>query len=147
MDAGTVLAIYAAVVATGGLAWNLWTWRRARTNVVDIQLRTGYMTMSDGSVGPEIITIHVANRGDRPIRVHGAGLLLQDGSGGQLVIPQPPPGAEIPGTIQPNDSGMTYMLREAAERRGIDMFSPMVGWVSLATGEKVRSKAQRLLSR
>jgi hypothetical protein len=53
----------------------------------------------------------------------------------------------LPGIIEPNDSAFTYLLREEAERQGIDIFRPVVAWIRLSTGELVRSEGHPLMRR
>lgn len=137
------LAIYASVVATGGLGWNVYSWRRARTN--DVQVSASWVFIGSPSGAEESIAITAVNRGDRPVRVVAAGVVSQDDQKQLLQVIAPPPGASIPGTVPPNDSGMTYlMLSILEEEHQIDLFKPVQAWVRLATNEMIVSKARRL---
>lgn len=142
MDAGTIIAIYAAVVATAVLAWNVYSFFRARRNVVQVAVAWALIGMTDGS-SVEAISITATNRGDRSVRVTGAGLDLQDGSRRQLHATFP--AADLPGTVAPNDSGSTYVLLDDAKGKGIDPTAPLVSWVRLATGEVVKSKPRAIM--
>jgi hypothetical protein len=90
------------------------------------------------------VSVEVVNRSDHAVRVTGAGLYLQDGSGRQMHQMQSPPGATIPGTIESHDSASTYFLAEDIRREaGIDIYAPISGWVQLSTGETAKSKPKR----
>ena len=145
MDAGDAIAVYAAIVATGGLAWNIYSWRAARVSRVEVLVQFAFLPEPGVDVH-EGVVITAINRGDRPVRVDGAGLDLQDGSGRTLAVMQPPHGATLPGVVEPGQSGMTYLLRPPVEQSGIDLTRPLAGWVRLATGELLRSKRRALIS-
>lgn len=144
MDAGDWIAGYAAVVATGALGWQVWDKYQARRPQVEVKISYSILAYPTGGAG-EAAHIEARNRGDLPVRVTSAGFKLQDGSGNVLALLQPQPAATLPGVIGPHDSGFTYLLKE--ELGPLDPFRPLVGWVSLSTGERIHSKPTRLLSR
>ena len=141
MDATAIIAIYAAAIATAGLLWQIYAWWHRTKSHVTVDARIG-LTVPQAV---EIITITVKNRSEHPVRVEGAGIDLQDRSGAAIHLVQPVPGATLPGAIAPHDSGQTWMERDEAEQRGINVLAPVTVWVRLATGEVVKSKPSPLL--
>jgi hypothetical protein len=145
--AGWIVAGYAAIVSTASLAWQVYSWRLARKSRVEVNVSAALLGMTDGS-SVDAISVGVVNHSDHPVRVTGVGLYLQDGSGRQMHQVQVPPGAELPGTVDPHDSGSTYFLVENVEQEaGIDVYAPISGWVHLSTGETVGSKARVIRTR
>jgi hypothetical protein len=144
MDAGDVIAGYAAVVATGALGWQIVKERQARRPQVEVQIRYALLTYPGGGLA-EAANLEARNHGDLPVRVNSAGFNLQDGSGNVAAVVHQPPGATLPGVIGPRDSGFTYLLD--TELGPLDPYRPMVGWVSLSTGERVHSKPTTMRSR
>lgn len=57
------------------------------------------------------------------------------------------PGASLPGTVAPNDSGSTFLLAEELGANGFDFYRPITAWAQLATGEKLKSKANTIRAR
>jgi len=146
MDFGAIdpVAIYAAVVSTIALGWQIRKERRARRPQVEVKV--SYALLGYPSRGPaEVAHIEARNRGDLPVRVNSAGFNLQDGSGNALAITRQPPGATLPGVIGPRDAGFTYLLED--ELGPLDLYRPLVGWVSLSTGERIHSKPHTMLRR
>jgi hypothetical protein len=144
MDANTIIAIYAAVVATGAAGWPIFQWWHRQRPHVDVQAKMGLLTGVDAR---PIVTITVYNHGDRSIRVEQAGLNAQDGSGRTFQNLRIQPGATIPGIVHPHDSGMTYLYADDIEGHGYDVTLPVVAWASLSSGEHIASKAKPLLAR
>ena len=146
MDGGAIdpVAIYAALVSTVALGWQILKERRARRPQVEVQIRYSLI----GYPGPgaaEAAHIEARNRADMPVRVTGAGFNAQDGSEYVAFITHQPPGATLPGMIGPRDSGFTYLLKD--ELGPLDPFRPLVGFVSLSTGERILSQPTTLLRR
>jgi hypothetical protein len=139
------LAIYAAVVATGSAAWPIYQWRHHRKAHVEVNVTYGLLTMTDGRL-PEAVLVTATNTGDRLVRVASVGLDAQDGSGRTVQHVQLVPGAGLPGPIAPHDSAMTYYREESVRDAGLDPRRPVVGWVTLSTGERIKSKPTRLLA-
>jgi hypothetical protein len=143
MEATDWIAVYAAVVSTIAVGWQIrreWRYQRPQ---VEVKIWMGVLVFPTG--GRPGLQIEARNRGDHPIRVASAGYNVQDGSGHVLAIMFDQPGATIPGVIQARDSGFTYLLPE--QLRDLDPSRPVVGWVSLATGERIHSKPTTLMRR
>ena len=145
MEAGNFVAGYAALVATIALAWNIYSARAATKRKVEVQVQFAFIPDLAGNV-QEVVTVTVTNHGQAPVSATSAGLDLQDGSRGTIITPFPPPGADLPGIIPPNESRMTYFAREDLEDKGFDLRRRLTGWANLATGERVTSKRVQLLS-
>lgn len=138
------VAIHAAIVSTVALGWQILKEGRARRPQVEVKV--SYALLGYPNREPaEAAEIEARNRGDHPIRVTSAGFNLQDDSGRTVVITSQPPGAALPGVVGPRDSGMTYLLRE--ELGPLDVFRPLIGWVSLSTGERFHSRPRTLMRR
>jgi len=140
-----IVAAYAALVATASLGWQIYTWWHRRKSHVEVSASIAILGFSTGA--KQAIGIDVTNHGDHAIRVTGAGLEMQDGSDAQLHILNPPPGATIPGTIQPRDSAKTWIEQAEYEEQGISPFEPVTAWAQLATGEFIRSRTAPIMSR
>lgn len=140
------LAIYAAVVATGGFLWQLYQWFHARRPHIFVGTSMSFM-----HVGPDLIdvvAIAVVNRSAYQVRVTSLGIDLQDGSGRTLQPYRTEPGSTLPGVVAPQDSGTAYMLRSDVEARGvIDVHEPLTAFANLSTGETHRSKPKILVAR
>lgn len=144
MTATTAIAIYAAVLSTAGLAWQVFSWAHRRRSHVTVQARIAFV----GYDALQVISIEATNTSDHPVRVTSAGLMLQDGSGRQFVILRQPDGATLPGVVQPHDSATTWIAQADAESEGgFDVFAPVTAWVNLATGQAVTSKPRPLMTR
>lgn len=144
MDAPTAaIAGYAAVVSTGSLGWQIYTFRQQHRDRVTVNPSFALVGMTDGST-LEVVAIGVTNRSAHPIRVTGVGVDAQDGSDRQVHQLQEFPGAELPGTVAPNDSGSTYMVLGELEASGFDIYRPVTAWAQLSTGAQVSSKAKTL---
>jgi len=140
MDAaGWIVAGYAAVVSTGSLGWQVYSWRLARKNRVEVTVSAALLGMTDGDM-IDAVSITVVNRSDHTVRVTGAGVELQDRSGRQVHQVREFPGATLPGAVASHDSGSTYFLADELKEAGIDIYGPITAWIRLATGEIVRSQ-------
>jgi hypothetical protein len=138
------VAIYAALMSTIALGWQLRKDQLARRPQIEVEIRWARLNFPvQGAVG--VAHIEARNRGDLPVRVTSAGFNLQDSSSNVLAIAHQPSGATLPGVLIPRDAGFTYLPEGALGP--LDPFRPLVGWVSLSTGERIHSKPTTLLSR
>lgn len=144
-----VFAVIGALGTTGGLGWRVYTWRHEHAPHVQVKIANGFPTYGPNHerLGEQCFLVTAINRGDHPVHVTSAGLMLPDGNDSTLVIMQPPfPGA-LPKTIQPRDSGQTWVERSAVESRGVDVVErELIGWVDLSTGERIASKPTVLVA-
>jgi hypothetical protein len=88
---------------------------------------------------PAVVAITVVNESDYPIHVNNTGIDLQDGSNNTMSLTTPMPGASLPGTVEPHNSGVAFALKEEVERQGVDLTKPVRVWARLATGHVLRS--------
>ena len=144
MNATDYIAIYAAVVATGGLGWEIRKARQARRPQVEVVVSFAVLGYLRGEP-TNSAHIEVRNRGDIPVRVTSVGFEVQDQSDRIAAIHWQQPGATLPGVIGPRDSGFTYLLEH--ELGSLDLYRPLVAWASLSTGERIHSKPVTLLKR
>jgi hypothetical protein len=145
VEATTVIAGYAAIVATGGLAWQVYSWQHRRGVHVDVKVRYGIAAPIAEAV--HMISIEACNRGEHVVRVDGIGLDLQDGSGSTYQQVQKFNFATLPGSIKPFDAANSFIAVAEAEQAGFDIYEPVTAWVRLATGETIKSAPTRLRSR
>lgn len=142
MSIGDVVAGHAALVGTVSVGREVVrAWRSGRSGIT---VRVLYAML--GYTGAAIWTVNVkaGNRGKRPIDVNGVGLELQDGSGRTFVSPGPKLVDTIPGTVEPRHVANYFFEVEALGRAGFDLTRPLVGFVTLATGETIRSEPTTL---
>jgi hypothetical protein len=138
----TIIAAYAAVIATGGLSWEIYKWRRTHKTKVRVALRNALMPYGDI---PRAISVEAINDNDHAIRATSWGLEANDGSGDDMVIVMPMPGSTLPGKVAAHDSGSGYSDYEEIDASPkIDFKRPAVAFVNLASGERVRSKPTTL---
>jgi hypothetical protein len=139
VEATTVIAAYAGVVSTAALGWQIYSWQHKRRSHVDVEARFALAVLSSRESPAKVIAIGVANHSDHAVRVTGAGLDLQDGSGCQLHHIGQFPGATLPGVVASRDSASAYLPLDQVEAEGINIAMPVTAWARLATGELVKS--------
>jgi hypothetical protein len=135
-----VATIYAAVVATFGLGWQVWTWRQGRRPVV---VRPALAAVGFDTGTEWVVTIEVVNHREHAVRVTSAGLLLPDGR--QWVAIRPFSISTLPGEVKSHDAGKLYVSLSAVEK-AIDPRRPVRAWAALATNETLKSKPVRLIA-
>lgn len=140
MSVAIIVATYAAVVASAGLGWQIFTWWVERRNRVSVSLRMGLGQVADGHYGPAIYVV-VRNLGAHPIRAVAAGLhvTLKDGTTRMIYSAM---GGLLKAKVAANDAAHVLLLREDLELEDVDFDGAMRGWVDLATGERVKSPSQ-----
>jgi len=133
-----VIAIYAAVVATGGFAWQVWTWwtkRRLRCEV-----RTGLYAMLRWQGDASGLLIELVNRSDLPVRVTHAALRMQGGGAEDWLVPRGMwRGFELPFKVDARDSGAVMFDRQGLDQQ-MTWTEPVVAAVWLSTGERFESE-------
>jgi hypothetical protein len=147
VEAGDIIAIYAALVATLALGSNIYAAWSARRRRVKAVVALGFVPDPLGrATARQVIGVTAINRGHVPVSIEGVGLDAQDGSGGTFVPLSIPFGANLPGIVPPNESRWSYLERDEVEANGWNLHQPIRGWVRLATGEIVKAKPVRLLA-
>lgn len=138
-----LIAAYAAVVATVGVGWQIYSFRHARRNRATIQIRNAVIPLPPGSEW--VLSITVMNGNDHAVRVNGYGLETNDGSGNDFVFFRNLPGSNLPGIIEAHDSGTALQnLDELTTRTELDFTHPLVAFASLATGDRIRSTPTKI---
>jgi hypothetical protein len=143
-DLALAIAILAAVLAATSLAWQLLSARRRHAGRIAVDVRLGLPIYQQGG-GDWSIFVEVTNGGEHPVRWVAAALELTDGR--RLYLMQQPPGGELPAVLQPHEARQTWTRCRELELGGLDLTEPVVGIAKLDTGELVRAKRVRLLSR
>jgi hypothetical protein len=129
-----------------GVGHQLWKARRRRKPDVGVKISYALLAFPDNAVGA--VVLEALNHGDHLVRVVGVGFDAQDGSGNTVQLTQIPPGATIPGQIGAHDSGQTWVIADHdVGQVPFDLYRPLVGWVRLATDEKIKSEARTLMRR
>lgn len=140
------LAIYAAVIATLSLAWQISRWYREHGNRVEVAVKFAFLTY--GSQLRDTIAIRATNRSEHAVRVISVGLNAQDGSGRTLQPISQIEGATLPGEVGPRDHAEAFIpVDQLDPDHGVDLYRPLTGWVTLATGETIQSKPSTLRQR
>jgi hypothetical protein len=134
------------LLTAAGFAWQVWKARWDRRPNVEVRVRYTMLTRPDPA---GTIRLEAINQGERTVRVTSVGFDTQDGSGATIVLTTTPPFANLPGSIAPGDEGHTYLVADvdALDQAPLDPHLPVVGWVQLATGEKIRSEPRTLMAR
>ena len=145
VEATTFIAGYAAIVATGGLAWQVYAWQHRRKAHVDVQVRYGIAVPLADAV--HMISIEARNRSEHVVRVNGVGLDLQGDDQGSYQQVRKLDFATLPGPIESFDAATAFITVTEAERAGFNVCEPITAWVRLATGETIKSAPTRLRSR
>lgn len=145
MGASDIVAAYAAVVASGALGWQVFIWRASRRNRVTVDLKMGLGKVAENHYGPAI-NIVVRNLGAHPVRPVAAGLHVGIKGGGTKLI-YASAGNLLTNKVPANDSGYAQILREWLEEEDVDFDHSMIGWVDLATGERIKSPSLSLIPR
>jgi hypothetical protein len=130
----TALAIYAAVVATCGVGWQVYTWWHGNRPHVLVTVEVGYPIASTGPLAPMIV-ITAISRTDHPIRATNAGIRAESLPGKIGWGVHPHPLSSIPGVIPPHDSAQSFIDLGSVKAQGTDLSKPIRGAVKLSTGE------------
>jgi hypothetical protein len=139
----SAIAVYAAIVATGGLAWQVWTWWIRKRLRCEVRVGLWNVLVAQGSqpgVGVEVV-----NQSERPVRVTHVAFRKQGGSPDEWLVPttmwRP---FQLPFNMDAHDSGSVMYDRERCEQGGMDWTLPVVVAVWLSTGERFESEARPL---
>jgi hypothetical protein len=133
------------MTGVAGLGWQVYTWlqdRRSRVTVSVCGAVVAYTSDPD-----HVVSIRVVNDHDHAIRVASIGFDMQNHLSQQVVIIRQMPATSLPGVVSAHDSGEGWMLQTDFEKAGLDIYTPVVAWARLATGEKVRSPLTQIMSR
>jgi hypothetical protein len=141
----TIIAAYAAIVATAALIWQVYSWWHRRAAHLEVTVRIAVMMPPEGIL--HVVSIAAINRSEYRVRVRAFGLDFQDGRAATFQQYAPVEGATLPGEIEHHDSAEGFIHVANVQKAGIDLYEPITAWVRLATGDVVRSKATRLRER
>jgi hypothetical protein len=76
-DVTALVAICAAVVATGGLAWQVYSWTQEHATRITVKATWGFLT-SGPNISDAVAMVSVYNRSGHPVEVYGVGWVLND---------------------------------------------------------------------
>ncbi|MGO9960776.1 MAG: hypothetical protein ACLP50_33160 [Solirubrobacteraceae bacterium] len=130
----TALAIYAAMVATGGIAWQIYTWRHGRRPHIVVTVEMAYPMTLTGPT-PPMIAITAISHTNHPVRATNAGIRADSVPGQTAWGVRPHPLSSIPGVIPPHDSAQSFVDAQSLVNQGVDLHQPLCGAVRLSTGE------------
>jgi hypothetical protein len=112
------LAIYAALVATAALAWNVVSWRLGTMTRVHVRIEATSLVMGFGPV--ENLTIVARNLSAHPVQAVAASFeVIGPPSRTVSLVPTPHPSESIPGVLPARSEGLRSMPREDAEDLGL----------------------------
>jgi hypothetical protein len=131
--------IYAAVIATVALGWQIYIWHRTRRTRVRVKLANAIMPLVLGGV-EHVISVEVINDSGHQVRVTGFGLMANDGSGQQAFFISPVAGSTLPGPIAPHDAATGLNPWSGMVGAPIDFNRPVKAFAILASGERCFSK-------
>jgi len=134
MSPALVISGYAAVVSTISLVWQVFLWRERRRTRVAVGLRLFEVAVAGGE--EQRVGVRAFNHSENAVRLTGAELEPQDGSGSRFFIARAP---ENP-VISAHDSLDTWVARRALEEAGLDLSKPIVAIVRVADGGAFRSR-------
>jgi hypothetical protein len=144
LDAALLIAIGATLLALLSLALQLRGALGRRSRTVRTEVRLGLPIYQQGG-GEWAVFVEVSNDSQHPVRWVSAALEARDGRAMYLL--QQPAGGELPAVIGPRESHATWARCSDLERSGLDLGEPLAAVVKLASGETMRSKRRRLVSR
>lgn len=148
------VAVYAAMVATGALAWQVVMWLRSHRTVVKVTHAKAWRVQREDGAEPvpdqravmaeELILVRAVNLSDHPVRIVEVHLQPEiDSEEVGIFTIQRAVGDDIPGTIQPHDAGICRFPLDRTEQ---DMSEPILAKVVLATGQVFFSQRRPLRS-
>jgi hypothetical protein len=139
----TAVAIYAALVGSGALGWQVFQWRHARSVRVTVTRQLAVLITQPPT---HVLTTEAVNRSEFPLRVRQIGMDWQDDSGDAYMVFLPVLGSKLPGTVEPHDAAEGFMPRVRLEADGVDFSKPVRVWIRLADGTLVKSNPATLAS-
>jgi hypothetical protein len=131
------IAIYGAVLATLGIAWEIFKWWREQRTDVKVEL-----SLAISPQGP-LVMVAAYNRSSHTIRVPEVGMLHQDREGYKGAFTRLDLG-DLPMTIPPHDSDRVAVDENALRKAGFDPYRSAVGYVRTSTDRTFRSKSTTL---
>jgi hypothetical protein len=137
MTAG--VAVYAALVATASLGWQVYSWNVARRPKLSV-------TITEAADDPGRASIMLKNRGGFAVRWVSAGVVLQNApvrSSDERFIFRFPSNGRLPRSIDPQDSGVLWVGRGSLAAF-VDLGKPVTVFAQTATNDYYFSKPTRL---
>jgi hypothetical protein len=142
------IAIYAALVSTLAVAWQVYAWRQQRKTHVRVWLEFEHQrplfaigdetNIEDTTVSEDYIRPTVINETDRPVRITEAFLEVAE-TGTRVDLSQ-----WLAKVIPPHDSHEVRSIASSAEERGFKLSESIRASVRTATGETFHSNRIRL---
>lgn len=130
------IAVYAALVATAALIWQVVSYRHSHRTSVTVDHSVQLLSFGGQARGAVVVTVR--NRSEFTIRVTRYALRIR-GNTWVYSAPPYPSGTELPGRISPHDSAIG--LFEVAD---IYAEGPVVARVELSSDKPFYSKAKPL---
>ncbi len=146
MTGTLAVAIYAAVVATGGLLWQIYTYRRnervqreRESTRMEVKCRAAFVPLSPGVL--RAVGIEMVNRSQHPVRVTHVWFEHQRRQGWNLPVIDFIAGS-LPVVIEARDSGTLLIARDVlvTGQDAVDPTKPVTAHAGLATGEDFRAE-------
>jgi hypothetical protein len=131
------IAIYAALVATAALGWQMWERRQRRR--AQVKLSLGFYD--------DILYLYIRNRGDHPVRimtVRFENLVIPVNDDARILISGLDSHVRVPnkstlGLIPPHDAARVDLRREEILQAGMTFAEPVIATVTTATGDRLHS--------
>lgn len=139
------VAVYAAIVATGGLLWQVARDAGRTRTRLEVVVKMGGLTFPGRVV--EAVIIEIRNRSEHPVQVVAAGIFDQHHPEMRIQTLAGPRGnRSLPEVVQPKDA-YTVWIELAELPSGFDVTNPVQGWARAAAGEAFTSTRAPLLRR
>jgi hypothetical protein len=149
----TIVALYAAIVATGGLCWQVYSYLRSEqarqdelATKINVDVRMGIAATEPPR---EIITVRIVNRSHHAVELTGVSFQHQDKPGYEIVSFAFAFSRDLPQKIESHHAG-EVMFDSSRLRSGedaLDVYRPVVALARLSTGDVFESPAILLLRR
>lgn len=115
-----MLAIYAALIATAALAWNLISWWLGRVTRLKVLVEPTRVLIGDAAGPGECLTVVARNLSAHPVQAIAASYEILSPPKRQIeVVPTPHPSQSIPGVIPARSMGLRWIAKEDAGELGL----------------------------
>lgn len=134
----TVLAIYAAVVASGGFGWQIYTWRHGRQAHVTVTIKRAYPILTDGTIR-SMVSVKAVSHTGHELRATNAAIQAESLKGQTWWAVTKNDLSSIPGPIPAFDAAEAFFDAEKLTEQGVDFKQAVRGGVKLSNDDIVWS--------
>src|ERR1039457_3649940 len=139
----TALAIYAAVVASGGFGWQIYTWRHGRQAHLTVTIKRAYPIFADGTM-PSMVSVKAVSHTGHELRATNAAIQADSLEGQTWWAVAKHDLSSIPGPIPAFDAAEAFFDADKLTEQGVDFKQPVRGGVKLSNDDIVWSELTML---